>query len=45
VVVAVFIQSYTIGRAVDDVTSEHMSQEAWNDLINKIIENVLVVEG
>ncbi|MEO0024097.1 MAG: hypothetical protein RL196_538 [Actinomycetota bacterium] len=45
VVVAVFIQSYTIGRAVDDVTPEHMSQDAWNDLINKIIENVLVVEA
>ena len=43
VVVAVFIQSYTIGRAVDDVTNEHMSQKAWNELINTIIETVFIV--
>ncbi len=44
VVVAVFIQSYTLGRAVDDVTPKHMSQDAWNNLVNSIIEKVLVVE-
>ena len=42
-VVAVFIQSYTIGKAVDDVTPEHMSGEAWNGLINTIIEKVFLV--
>jgi hypothetical protein len=45
VVVAVFIQSYTIGRAVDDVVANHMSQDAWNELIDQVIDRVLMADS
>lgn len=37
---AVFIQAYTIGKIVDDVTTEPMDQAAWDSLIMKIVFNV-----
>lgn len=37
---AVFIQAYTIGKIVDDVTTEPMDPAAWNNLIMKIFEKV-----
>lgn len=36
---AVFIQAYTLGRVVDDISTEKVDPEKWNDLINKIIVN------
>ena len=36
----VFIQAYTIGKIVDDVTTEPMDPAAWNSLIMKIFEKV-----
>ena len=37
---AVFIQSYTLGKVVDDVTPDPMSHEAWIALIGRITERV-----
>ena len=39
--VAVFIQAYTLGKAVDDITVNHMDEDAWVDLITRIIRSVL----
>lgn len=38
---AVFIQSYTLGKAVDDITEVQMDEDAWVDLIVRIIEMAL----
>lgn len=35
--VAVFVQAYTIGKVVDDVSQQHMSPQGWNDLIDQVI--------
>lgn len=41
--VAVFIQAYTLGRAVDDYNDLHpMDDGRWADLIERIVRNVLV---
>jgi AcrR family transcriptional regulator len=40
-VVGVMIQSYTIGKVVDDFTPEHMDGEKWSNLIDEIAEKVL----
>ena len=39
---AVLIQAYTLGKVVDDIVDDPMSEAAWNDLINKVVETVLV---
>ena len=39
---AVFIQSYTIGKYVDDITSTHMSEDSWVSLIDSVIESVFI---
>ena len=39
--VAVFIQSYTLGKVVDDITERHMDEDAWVDLIAQIITRIL----
>ncbi len=40
--VAVFIQAYTLGRAVDDYNDIHpMDDNRWADLIGTIVRNVL----
>lgn len=42
-VIAVFIQAYTLGRAVDDYNDIHpMDDSRWADLIRRIVTNVLV---
>jgi len=41
VAIAVFIQSYTLGKVVDDVTSEAMDGAKWTHLIDTILESVL----
>lgn len=37
---AVLIQAYTLGKVVDDVAEEPMDPQAWNDLIDQVIERV-----
>ena len=41
--IAVFIQAYTLGRAVDDYNDIHpMDDGRWADLILQIVRQVLV---
>lgn len=35
---AVFIQAYTIGKLIDEVTPEPMDEQKWLQLINRMIE-------
>lgn len=37
---AVLIQAYTLGKVVDDVTSEPMDPKQWNALITRLVERV-----
>lgn len=39
--VAIFIQSYTFGKVVDDFGDEHVDPQRWLDLITMILETVL----
>lgn len=39
--VAVFIQSYTLGKVVDDVTTDHMQGSDWLNLINTVLESAI----
>lgn len=43
-VLAVFIQAYTLGKIVDDISEDKMDPERWADLIDEIVERVLVTE-
>jgi AcrR family transcriptional regulator len=38
--ISVFIQSYTLGRLVDEVVEKHMNDEDWNQLIHDIAETI-----
>jgi AcrR family transcriptional regulator len=38
---AVFIQAYTLGRIVDDITTTHMNDSDWEKLIGRIAREVL----
>jgi AcrR family transcriptional regulator len=38
---AVFIQAYTLGRIVDDITTTHMNDADWERLIGRIAREVL----
>jgi AcrR family transcriptional regulator len=38
---AVFIQAYTLGRIVDDITTTHMNDKDWEKLIGRIAREVL----
>jgi AcrR family transcriptional regulator len=40
--VAILIQAYTIGRAVDDITPNHVNPDAWIALIDDIMDRVLL---
>jgi hypothetical protein len=40
--VAVFIQSYTLGKVVDDIVPAPISAIDWNSLINIIVADSLV---
>lgn len=40
--VAVFIQAYTLGRAVDEISDAENGQESWNDLIDLVVEKVFM---
>ncbi len=37
---AIFIQAYTLGRLVDDVTEQPISPKVWNQLINQVLRLV-----
>ena len=37
---AVFIQAYTLGKVVDDITDKHMSNKDWEKLIGRILRDV-----
>lgn len=36
-VAAIFIQSYTLGRVIDDVADDKVDPDAWNNFINNMI--------
>lgn len=38
---AVFIQAYTLGKVVDDITENHMNDKDWEKLISRIAREVL----
>ncbi|CAN2222608.1 AcrR Transcriptional regulator [Candidatus Nanopelagicaceae bacterium] len=40
-VAAVFIQSYTLGKIVDDVVDSPVDQKAWNDFINNMVKSFM----
>ena len=40
--VAVFIQAYTLGKIVDDISLSQVNQESYNALINKIIKEIFI---
>ena len=37
---AVLIQAYTLGKIVDDVTTDPIAPELWNSIIDRLIERV-----
>jgi AcrR family transcriptional regulator len=43
-VVAVFIQSYTLGKIVDDIVPEPMEQENWDNFILDMLIATMVIE-
>lgn len=38
---AVFVQTYTIGRIIDDITNSPMDPNAWNDIIRTVMVDAL----
>lgn len=42
-IIAVFIQSYTLGKIVDDIVPNPASQEKWDDFILEMLVNTMVV--
>lgn len=40
-VAAVFIQSYTLGKIVDDVVDSPVDQKAWNDFVNGMVKSFM----
>lgn len=43
-VMAVFIQSYSLGRIVDDIVPNQMDQQAWLRLIETVVTRVILVD-
>lgn len=37
--IAIFLQAYSLGRAVDDIAETHVSQDDWIMLINTVIHS------
>jgi AcrR family transcriptional regulator len=42
-VIAVFIQSYTLGKIVDDIVPTAVAQQEWDDFILDMLVNTMVV--
>jgi len=40
----VFIQAYTLGKIIDDISEDPVNQEAYEALINTIIKEVFIKE-
>ena len=38
---AVFIQAYTLGKVIDDVSREHMDDDDWDRLITMVVDRAL----
>lgn len=43
-VIAIFIQSYTLGKIVDDTVPEPVLQEKWDDFILDMLVNTMVID-
>jgi len=43
-VVAIFIQSYTLGKIVDDIVPEAMNSESWNNFILDMLIKTMVAD-
>ena len=43
-VIAIFIQSYTLGKIVDDIVPEPMKQENWDNFILEMLIATMVIE-
>lgn len=41
-VIAVFIQAYTLGKVLNDLSIEKIAEDDWNKLINDIIEGFFI---
>lgn len=37
---ALFVQAYTLGHVIDDISIDHVDQDSWNDLIKRVIKQV-----
>jgi AcrR family transcriptional regulator len=37
---ALFVQAYTLGRVIDDISVDQVDPDNWNDLINRVIKQV-----
>lgn len=40
---AVFFQAFTLGRVIDDVSSEHISPDQWNHIVMTCVERIFGV--
>ena len=41
---AVFIQAYTLGRVVDDISPQKVSPSAWNSLVDDVVDRLFVIQ-
>lgn len=41
---AVFIQAYTIGRLVDDISPQKVSPQEWNNIVDEVLTRVLLAD-
>jgi AcrR family transcriptional regulator len=37
---ALFVQAYTLGHVIDDISIDHIDQDSWNELIKRVIKQV-----
>lgn len=37
---AVLVQAYTLGKVVDDISPEHVDEQAWVDLISQLVDRL-----
>lgn len=39
---AVFVQAYTVGRIIDDISPEKVDPEAWNNLVMNVVDKAIL---
>jgi hypothetical protein len=39
---AVFVQAYTVGRIVDDISPEKVDPEAWINLVMHVVDKAIL---